>query len=111
MAMAAGSAAIATAFLGAGALWAISWRFRRRLPARVPMQWSLTGRPTWYARRGIALAFTPVLGTLVLIAMAIATAWGVQTIDESDPLPWVALTGVVLCAIHAGHLAFAARDS
>ena len=32
---------------------------------RLPMQWGLTGKPTWSAPRTVALAFTPILAILV----------------------------------------------
>jgi hypothetical protein len=34
--------------------------------AALPMQWGLTGRPTWYAARGPAVFFIPVLAVLTL---------------------------------------------
>ena len=50
-----------------GAMIALSLRSDRRFRAidRLPMQWTLTGTVSWHAPRAVALAFTPVLGTML----------------------------------------------
>ena len=47
-------------------------RFRDR--DRLPMQWSLDRKVNWSAPRPIALAFTPALAAVVLIAVALLPA-------------------------------------
>ena len=34
---------------------------------RLPMNWGLQGKPTWFAPRGVALAFTPALTILLVL--------------------------------------------
>lgn len=62
--------------------------------ARLPMQWGMDGKPTWYAPRGIALAFIPVLG---LIVLAIA-AFRKQGVDVNSPTLLV-VVAVVFCVV------------
>ena len=67
---------------------------------KLPMQWSLAGRPTWHAPRRTALSFTPVLGAIVLPATAL------------DPAASRAQTSIVAAAFvatHALHLALLLR--
>lgn len=54
-----------------GAMIALSLRADRRFRAidRLPMQWTLTGAVSWHAPRAVALAFTPVLGTILILAV------------------------------------------
>jgi hypothetical protein len=83
-----------------------------RIPARtaVPMQFGLTGRPTWSLRRRWALLFAPGLAAgfgLVLTIMAHATDTG----DLTQAGVSLALTraGMALAFVvaHAAHLAIA----
>ena len=40
--------------------------------AKLPMQWSLTGKVNWTAPRAIAFAFIPVLAAVVLAAILLS---------------------------------------
>ncbi len=61
-----------------GVLVLMSVSANRRLDSltELPMQWGLDGRPTWYAPRRIALAFTPALGAVVLLAISFKETLG-----------------------------------
>jgi hypothetical protein len=47
-------------------VWATYLYFHWSGAAALPMQWGLTGRPTWYAARGAAVFCIPVLAVLTL---------------------------------------------
>jgi hypothetical protein len=64
--------AFAWALAGLMAGWAVYLFFAWHGAASLPMQWGLTGRPTWYASRGVAVAFIPCLAIAVLAAMTFA---------------------------------------
>ena len=66
---------------------------------RLPMQWSIGGKVNWTAPRRIALAFTPALAGIVLLAAALGYA------REPDREVGV-LTLMALCfaAAHLLHL-------
>lgn len=60
----------------------ISVRADRSLPpsTELPMQWGFDGRPTWSAPRKVALAFTPALYLLTMLAIGffIPVHWGAE---------------------------------
>lgn len=103
--------ALAAAF--SALLWWVSALFRPRFEGRerVVMQWSLTGKPNSWASPKVALALTPAVGTLTLVALAGLLSLGTPQQDRAEALLAVAAIGAVLVAIHAGHLWFAARTS
>lgn len=83
---------------------------RLRDEARIPMQWSLSGRVTWYAPRLIALTFLPaltagVLGTFCLLSVAVRPRPGQQGAE----IPIFVGIGVMLIAIQLLHLWLAER--
>lgn len=88
-------------------LAAMSLAFAHRVPpgVRLPMQWGLNGRPTWFAPRAVALAFTPVLSALVLGLVVLA---GLLP-GARGQTPALIVTGLCLLAAHAAHLVLAAR--
>jgi hypothetical protein len=96
-----------------GALVALSRRADARLAHhdRLPMQWSLTGNVNWTAPRRVALAFTPALGTLVMLAAA-ASAWWLPPRPGQAGLvtPVLLLIGGGFVALHALHLRLIARS-
>jgi hypothetical protein len=51
-------------------LWAVYLYFHWAGVDALPMQWGLSGRPTWYAARGAAVFFLPVLAVLVLAMLS-----------------------------------------
>jgi hypothetical protein len=55
------------------ALAAMSVGAHRALPAaeKLPMQWAVDGRVTWYAPRALALTFLPVLSIVTLVAVSL----------------------------------------
>lgn len=69
--------------------------------SRLPMQWGVNGKPTWYAPRKLALAFTPVLAALV-VAFVLLMA-------EAAPDTAV-LIAVAFLAGHLLHLWLVYRD-
>lgn len=80
--------------------------------ARVPMQWGITGAPTWYAPVWFAVSFTPVLASLAFAAAVLLTSVSEKARhDIGHALPM--MMGVFLF-VHVVHLAcaywhFAAR--
>ncbi len=95
------------------ALAALSWRAERRFARhdRLPMQWSLGGSVNWTAPRRVALAVTPALGTLVMLATA-ASAWGLTPRPGQEGLvtPVLLLIGGGLVAMHGLHLRMIGRS-
>lgn len=65
-----------------------------RFPAAsfLPMQWGVNGKPTWYAPRKLAFAFTPALATLVMAFMLLM----------AEPAPHILL--MIAGAFFAAHL-------
>lgn len=66
------------------------------------MQWSLTGKPNSWASPRVALAVTPAVGTLTLLAMAGFVAWGTPGEDRAEALLVIPPMGLLFLAIHAG---------
>lgn len=72
---------------------------------RVPMQWSIEGRVIWTAPRRLALAFTPMLGALVLGSTAImALVAGPPRHGEDVGVPVLCLIGFAFLGAHGLHL-------
>jgi predicted membrane-bound mannosyltransferase len=94
-------------------IW-LSLRADRRLKhlERLPMQWSLSGNPTWSAPRRIALSFTPALAALVLIAAVISVAL-LEPHPGQDGLeiPVVLFLAASLLATHWFHLWMIGRQT
>lgn len=88
-------------------LAAMSVAFARRVPpgVRLPMQWGLDGRPTWYAPRALALAVTPLLaaGAIGLVAI-----FGAVT-DSQSPAWVMVVVDLAFLGAHGLHLALAGR--
>ena len=59
----------------------------------------------------MALAVTPSLGTLTLLAMAGFVALGTPGENRAEALLVIPPMGLLFLAIHAGHMWFAARAS
>lgn len=74
--------------------------------AMLPMQWGLSGKPTWSAPRWLAVWFTPALAALVLGAVAFAgrDAGGFLLLA-------LAPSAALFTIIHAAHLYFAVRHA
>lgn len=90
---------------------ALSWRANRQLHGvdRLPMQWGFDGKPTWFAPRRIALAFSPVLATVVLLLLSL-TNHAVLPQDKGAPGAIAqVICASVLAAVHIYHLRRAAR--
>src|SRR5690606_1230482 len=106
-------AALALAAAFSILLWGVSALFRPRFEGRdrVVMQWSLTGKPTSWASPRTALALTPSVGTLTLVAIAGLVTLATPQKDRTEALLAMVSIGAVLVAIHAGHMWFAARAS
>jgi len=74
--------------------------------ARIPMQWGMDGKPTWYAPKVVGLLFTPVLALGVMSLMSL-TAQGMRM----APIPnhiLVTIAASFLC-LHVLHLCMAWR--
>jgi hypothetical protein len=92
-------------------LWLVSGRFRPRLAGRerVTMQWSLSGKPNWSAPPRVALSLTPAVGTLTLFFIAGLVSFAPPEDGQGAGLLALVLIGLLLVAIHAGHMWFATR--
>jgi hypothetical protein len=80
--------------------------------AMVPMQWGLTGKPTWYAPLWFAVSFTPALAAIIL-ALTTLLPLVSQKAQADFPRAFPAIIGVFLF-VHVVHLScaywhFAAR--
>lgn len=80
--------------------------------ARVPMQWGITGKPTWYAPVGFAVSATPILAAIVFSLSVFLTAASEKAQHDFDRA-WPVMAGIFLF-LHVLHLAcaswhFAAR--
>ena len=95
----------------AALLWGVSAQFRHRFAgaSRVPMQWGIDGKPTWYARPRLALSFTPLLGTGALIFVASLSAFATPSSGQLGSLAVLVVIGVTFVAVHVIHLRIAAR--
>ncbi len=82
--------------------WAIYLYFAWAGMENLPMQWGLTGHPTWYASRGVAVAFIPAMAILVV---------GLMTIGGKGPHigAGVLLTSMLLLAVQGLWAFLAAR--
>lgn len=83
--------------------------FAPRIGARVAMQWSFRGEPTWHAPKLAALwgplAFAVLIRLVILLGMT-------YTPDKvHGPEIGVLLLSIVIAAVHAGTLAAAARKA
>ena len=87
-----------------GAMIALSVRADRRFRAidRLPMQWTLTGTVSWHAPRAVALAFTPVLGTMLIMVIGAMALWVPPRAGQEIPVLLAIAAGMV--AIHALHI-------
>jgi hypothetical protein len=79
-------------------------RFRNE--ARLPMQWSLTGDENWTAPRQVALAFTPAIAAILLVATTILVMVSGEPRMGQKGLgpPVVLLVGLAFVGVHALHL-------
>ena len=68
--------------------------------ARVPMQWGVTGKPTWTLAPGFAVLFVPLFAAAVLAALSLLNS------AARASLPSLAM---LFLLIHAVHLFFAVR--
>lgn len=80
--------------------------------AKVPMQWGITGKPTWYAPVPFAVSATPVLAAIVF-ALSVAITDVSQKAQRDFDSAWPVMVGIFLF-LHVVHLAcafwhFAAR--
>ncbi|WP_156840315.1 hypothetical protein [Novosphingobium aquimarinum] len=96
---------ICIAALSALILLSVRADHRFRHLERLPMQWSLQGKPTWSAPRKLALAFTPGLAAVILTAVVVSVA----TLEphpgqEGLEIPVVFLVALSLVATHLFHL-------
>jgi|SRR6187551_1009645 hypothetical protein len=97
------------AFLAAvAAMTACNFYFGRRIRSdRIPMQWSFTGNPTWYAPKLAGLWGPVVLVILVRAFLQFAAAYAPGMVNGLE----VTVLGfsVVVAAGHLGHLIAVSR--
>ena len=74
---------------------------------RLPMQWGFDGKPTWFARRNLALGMTPLVGVVCLLPYPVighlaSAGWSRLLLLE-------VITTLMLVMAHAAHIHFARR--
>ena len=72
-------------------------KFRDR--DRLPMQWSLGSRVNWSAPRPLALAFTPALAAVVMVAIAL-----LPTDDPATRFRILVAVAAAFVGVHLLHL-------
>lgn len=78
---------------------------RFRSENRLPMQWSFSGSVNWTAPRPVALAFTPTLATIILVAAVASTlALTPRPGQEGFEVPMIAFIAITFVGVHALHL-------
>ncbi|MBN9318831.1 MAG: hypothetical protein BGN86_13275 [Caulobacterales bacterium 68-7] len=96
-------AAVFIALLIAASVWA-NRRFADQ--ASLPMQWGISGQVNWTAPRRVALAFTPVLGGVIIGGTAALLIAGVPTHPGQEHMgaQVLAMQGMAFLAGHTLHL-------
>ena len=95
-------AALTICVLAGMSIWA-NRRFKNE--DRLPMQWSLSGSVNWTAPRAVALAFTPVLAAIVLLAtVALTTFLQPRPGQAALVIPTNIFMALVFVGAHALHL-------
>lgn len=84
---------------------AMSWRADRRLQHmdRLPMQWGLDGKPTWYAPRRLAVSLLPLVAACILALITLAHHQAGAEGSAAAIAPRL-VTGLSFIAIHWFHL-------
>lgn len=80
--------------------------------ARVPMQWGVTGQPTWYAPVWLGVSFSPILASLVIGLAAALTFVNDKALNDFSPaVPAIAILFFVVHVVHlaCAHWHFVAR--
>jgi len=77
--------------------------------ARLPMQWSITGKVNWTAPRVVGVSFFPVVTIFVLGLIWFASLRATRPGQEGLVVPILLATGTMLIAVQLLHLWFAAR--
>ncbi len=91
---------------------AMSLLAARRIPAgtRVPMQWGLDGKPTWFAPRIVGLLVIPVVATLLNVAFVAADYQGESQYVHPAPNGLKLCIAIGLLAMHAVYLRAISRS-
>ena len=98
-------ACIAVTAIGVLVLMSVRANHRFKKEDRLPMQWSLDGSVNWTAPRPIALAFTPTLAAIILLATAVlTTVLKPRPGQEGFAIPALGFVALVFIAAHAFHL-------
>jgi hypothetical protein len=101
-------ASLPIALLGIAVMAVIAVRANRRFSdhERLPMQFWLDGTPTWTLPRKYGVAFIPVVGSVILLAVATAIAFGPppRAGQEDFVLPVIVLFPIGMIAIQIFHL-------
>ena len=95
------------AFIAVCTLIAMSVAANRRFKdeRRLPMQWSANGSVNWTAPRAIALAFTPVLAAISLLATAVLTTFLHPKAGQGGfVIPTNIVMALIFIGAHALHL-------
>ena len=93
-------------------LWQTSNRMRDRFAdcEHVTMSWGFNGKPNWRPIKRVAFIFTPVVGTLTLLAVAAMIRFATPANDRTDALSALLVLGVTFVILHYVHLRHAGRS-
>lgn len=72
--------------------------------SKIPMQWDLSGRPTWYAPKYVGVWFSPMLAVLIIGV----TNYAASTVQTVKPGIFVIMS-LSFIVFHAIHMWFAAK--
>jgi uncharacterized BrkB/YihY/UPF0761 family membrane protein len=96
-------ALIATIAVGVLALLSVVAASNFPNGARVPMQWGITGKPTWSAPVWFAVSFTPTLAAMVFALMLLWLPSVSEKARHDLPVAFAPVVGLFLF-VHVVHL-------
>ena len=77
--------------------------------ARLPMQWGLNGKPTWYASKLVALSFTPILACIVFAALLAPMLLGEDGTSKPNLDASMRVAAGIFLIVHVIHVWLAIR--
>jgi hypothetical protein len=87
---------------------AVSIRFGGRVTtAMLPMQWSISGEPTWFAPRLVALWFSVGIAVGVRLVILLMEVYNPKKLHETSI--GLILFSVIIAVVHIGHMMMAER--
>lgn len=84
----------------------LSFFAARKIPVgkRVPMQWGLDGKPTWFGPRLVGLLLMPMIASLLVLLLAVADSQGASQHVHPAPDGLKAIFAFGWLGVHAAYL-------